>query len=195
MPLFSSSNHQRLLLVDSDDEDASSNEEEEKTVKATKKPTKTTATAAPTSSAKKRPGLSIFVKQQLLTELGKSGGIANVSPSNRVLSRVCNRNTKLFGERVGHTPRNRRKQIKNFVFKLKSRNPSPRKLQSAINRIFESHPDPEECNEEESDSEPSKKQRPRPVKKENPQSIIMSSKTKKSGKGTNHGIPTKYSKS
>jgi len=94
----------------------------------------TTTTTTTTSS--KGGGLTLFIKQQLLTEINKQGGVTNNTQTTRIVSKACNKNIALFGDKEGKSPRNRRKQCKNFVNELKTRNPTPKELQEAINSMF-----------------------------------------------------------
>lgn len=138
-------------------------------------------------------GLSLFVKQQLLTEVLKQGGVLNVSQTTRSLSKVCNRNPQLFGGKVGTTPRNRRKQCKNFITKLKGRyKDDPQRLQLAIDKIFsaEAVPDEEDACGIELKPPPNKPPPSKPPPQEqkplllNPSKQTMSSKaSKKKSKG------------
>lgn len=81
-------------------------------------------------------GLPLATKQQLLKAVTSNGGIGLVSHSSRHLGKVCDSNPSLFGAPRGKTPRGRRKQCSNFIDKLKRRNPSPRSLRLASEKIL-----------------------------------------------------------
>jgi len=100
-----------------------------------------------TNSTKSSEGLSLFTKQQLLTEVQRHGGVSNSTQSTRIVSKACNKNPRLFGDKEGRTPRNRRKQCKNFITKLKACNKDPKDLQKAIDNTFATEAIPDEFEE------------------------------------------------
>lgn len=91
-------------------------------------------------------GLSKEIKQQLLKAIDARGGIQLITRRNHLLDNICNDNPKLFGGKVGKTPRGRRRKCKNFIDKLKLRYPDPSELAEARLKILELE-EPEETPE------------------------------------------------
>jgi hypothetical protein len=71
-----------------------------------------------------RAGLSAVVKKQILDTLDSNGGFDCVTNKSRTLQAICNDDPDNFGSPIKcKTPRNRRRQIGNFVDKFKRLSP------------------------------------------------------------------------
>lgn len=84
--------------------------------------------------------MSAETKANVIREVNNKGGLHQVSYSTRMLQDICDTNPQEFGYPPEEkTPRNRRRQVQNFVDKIKSRySSSPKRLQRKIEEIIDS---------------------------------------------------------
>lgn len=143
-------NKKLLEHLDSDSEYEPDKEEEEEDEESETRSERKTTRAKTSTTKKKEEGkkktygkLSKYVKQQLVIELEKLGGVDNLSPDSQILADVCNANAQLFGHYVGTTPRGRRKKAKNFIDYIK-RNYSPTELRKYIVDLIQTQIEPDE---------------------------------------------------
>jgi hypothetical protein len=88
-----------------------------------------------------KKGVPDHIKKRLLTVLDTKGGLEVVSNSERVLAELCDTDPDSFGSPTKfRTPRNRRRQVSNFVDKFKRLDAEKRKVVRA--RIFQAQEPP-----------------------------------------------------
>ena len=75
-------------------------------------------------------------KVALLNLLEPEGGVKACTKASSLLADTCAQNTQLFGGPQGTTPRNRRKQVSNFIDKFKRRNPTAIDIAKARQKLI-----------------------------------------------------------